>query len=360
MEDLFEMRDRLNELSNRVEDYKTCHKDILTTKDEYVALRKTKPSKKPEKKVKRPFLSAPVRVALLVVLMLCLVFCATWCAIAFFLYLIGSIFSMFGVAVVGVITTVLVVIALVICSFGAWGISFVVFLLIVEVIYNFLSKYFYRRAVKKYEANKKYNEEVYPVLLEAYCDEEELLKKEYDLLTHKAQLKIDTDEEFFKEKGDIIAKKYYLDLDRIIDAIDAQRADSLSDAINLVIRDKRLENAGKQKKRDKAVHNEGIYPSDILIRASVFSSNCERCPKADTCIKLWCRMNDYFRRLDEDELDKIIFEETGEIQIVPELKEVMVAEIEAPKAERAEEQSTAPVSEIQAETPTEASENSIE
>jgi hypothetical protein len=240
---------------------------------------------------------------------------------------------MAGIAVVGIIATVLVVIALIICSFGAWGVATTVFFLMGEIAYSVLSKYFYKRAYRKYKENKRYNRDVYPTLYQEYCEKEALLSSEYDLLVHRAELKIDTDEQFFGENKGVIAKKYYLDLDRIIEALDSQRAYGLNDAINLVIRDKRLENSGKHKKHER-VQAEGLYPEDIMLRARVFSSNCNRCPKKDSCIKLWCRMNDYFRRLDEQELDKIIFEETGEIQLTPELKQETVLEIEAPKTEQ--------------------------
>lgn len=326
MDETLELRDKLNELSNRVEDYKTCHKDILTTKQEYISLRKKKPKKKPEKKVKKPFSSAPIRIALLIILLLWVAFCAAWCFTAFILYLIGAIFSVAGVAVVGIIATVLVVIALIICSFGAWGVATTVFLLMGEIAYNFLSKYFYKRAYRKYKENKRYNRDIYPALYQEYCEKEALLSSEYDLLVHRAELKIDADEEFFHENKGIIAKKYYLDLDRIIEALDSQRAYGLNDAINLVIRDKRLENSSKHKKHERA-QSEGLYPEDIMQRARVFSSNCNRCPKKDSCIKLWCRMNDYFKHLDEEELDKIIFEEDVDIQIRPELLDEKASKI---------------------------------
>ena len=326
MDETLELRDKLNELSNRVEDYKTCHKDILTTKQEYISLRKKKPKKKMEKKVKKPFSSAPIRIALLIILLLWVAFCAAWCFTAFILYLIGAIFSVAGVAVAGIIATVLVVIALIICSLGAWGVATTVFLLMGEIAYNFLSKYFYKRAYRKYKENKRYNRDIYPALYQEYCEREALLSSEYDLLVHRAELKIDTDEEFFHENKGIIAKKYYLDLDRIIEALDSQRAYSLNDAINLVIRDKRLENSSKHKKHEKA-QSEGLYPEDIMQRARVFSSNCNRCPKKDSCIKLWCRMNDYFKHLDEEELDKIIFEEDVDIQIRPELLDEKASKI---------------------------------
>jgi predicted membrane protein len=335
MDETFELRDKLNELSNRVEDYKTCHKDILTTKQEYISLRKKKPKKKPEKKLKKPFSSTPIRIALLIILLLWVAFCATWCFTAFILYLIGAIFSALGVAVVGIIATVLIVISLIICSFGAWGVATTVFFLMGEIAYSVLSKYFYKRAYRKYKENKRYNRDVYPTLYQEYCEKEALLSSEYDLLVHRAELKIDTDEQFFGENKGVIAKKYYLDLDRIIEALDSQRAYGLNDAINLVIRDKRLENSGKHKKHER-VQAEGLYPEDIMLRARVFSSNCNRCPKKDSCIKLWCRMNDYFRRLDEQELDKIIFEETGEIQLTPELKQEKIQELEAPKMEKSD------------------------
>lgn len=359
MDETLELRDKLNELSNRVEDYKTCHKDILTTKQEYISLRKKKPKMKMEKKVKKPFSSAPIRIALLIILLLWVAFCAAWCFTAFILYLIGAIFSVAGIAVVGIIATVLVVIALIICSFGAWGVATTVFLLMGEIAYNFLSKYFYKRAYRKYKENKRYNRDIYPALYQEYCEKEALLSSEYDLLVHRAELKIDTDEEFFHENKGIIAKKYYLDLDRIIEALDSQRAYGLSDAINLVIRDKRLENSAKHKKHER-VHSEGLYPEDIMQRARVFSSNCNRCPKKDSCIKLWCRMNDYFKHLDDEELDKIIFEETGEIIINPELKEETVLEIEAPRVEQAEDKITTEEEENQRETPVDVSENSQE
>lgn len=326
MDETLELRDKLNELSNRVEDYKTCHKDILTTKQEYISLRKKKPKTKPEKKVKKPFSSAPIRIALLIILLLWVVFCAAWCFTAFFLYLIGLIFSAAGIAVVGIIATVLVVISLIICSLGAWGVATTVFLLMGEIAYNFLSKYFYKRAYRKYKENKRYNRDIYPALYQEYCEREALLSSEYDLLVHRAELKIDTDEEFFHENKGIIAKKYYLDLDRIIEALDSQRAYGLNDAINLVIRDKRLENSAKHKKHEKA-QSEGLYPEDIMQRARVFSSNCNRCPKKDSCIKLWCRMNDYFKHLDDEELDKIIFEEDVDIQIRPELLDEKASKI---------------------------------
>lgn len=312
MEDIFETRAKLNELSNRIEEYKACHKDILTTKDEYIALREKKPKKKTEKNVKRPFKSAPFRIALLIVLLLCLAFCATWSFCAFVFYCIGIV----GGTVIEIIATVFVIISLVICSLGAWGIALDVFLLIGEVIYSCLSKHFYQRAQKKYEEHKKYNEEVFPDLLAKYEEREKELSCEYDILVHKAEHKIDTDEDFFKEKGDLIARKYYLDLDRIIEAIDTQRAQELNDAINLVIRDKRLEEGGHHIKKEKhQKRSEELYPADIMERARVYSRNCKRCPKKDLCIQLWCRMNEHFKREDEEELDRIIFEEEGQMKI---------------------------------------------
>ncbi len=308
MGDAFEVRDKLYELSNRVDDYKTCHKNILTTKEEYIDLREREPRKKKEKNVKKPFNSTPVRVAILVVLLLCITICAFCCVSAFFLYLIGSVCSIFGVPVVGIIAIVFIIIALAFCSVGAFGVSVCAFLLVGEVIYNLLSKHLYKRAVKKYRENKSYNENEYPILLGEYNKQREILSQEYDDIVQKSYLKIDTDEAFFKENGGVIAKKYYLDLDRIIAVIDDQRAYKLNDAINLVIRDKRIENASKQKKKEKPECEE-LYPCDIMVRARVFAGNCQACPNNNTCIKLFCRMNEYFKKQEEERLDDIIHNE---------------------------------------------------
>ena len=70
MQDVYEIRDQLNELSNIIEEYEESHKNLATTKDEYIALRTKMPLQKVIKSEKEPFSTTPIRIGLLVLLLL--------------------------------------------------------------------------------------------------------------------------------------------------------------------------------------------------------------------------------------------------------------------------------------------------
>ena len=70
MQDVYEIREQLNELSNKIEEYEESHKNLATSKDEYIALRTKMPMQKALKREKEPFSTTPIRIGLLVLLLL--------------------------------------------------------------------------------------------------------------------------------------------------------------------------------------------------------------------------------------------------------------------------------------------------
>ena len=302
MQDIFEQREQLNELSNKVEEYKTCHKDVLTSKDEYIALRIKKPQEKVIKDEKEPFSTTPIRIGLLVLLLLCVSICVFGLVAYWILQLIGVILP-----VISIVIIVFSVITLIIGLLGAYGVSSFAFLLTIEVAYTFISRQIYKKRVQKNKENREFNEKEFPILWQEYQNEVENLTHEYEKTVARAYHKIDEDEAYFEENKGIINKKYYRDLDRIISVIDDQRAYKLSDAINLVIRDKRIERT-TARVRSHHENDVGLYPLDIEKRMTVRQYNCQACPKKCTCIKLYCRMNEFFDKKEDEEIEAEIRE----------------------------------------------------
>lgn len=302
MQDIFELREKLNELSNKVEEYKDSHKDILTGKDEYIDLRIKKPQQKQIKDEKEPFSTTPVRIGLLILLLLCVSICVFGLVAYWILQLIGVILP-----VISIVIIVLSIITLIIGLLGAYGVSSFAFFLAIEVAYTFISRQVYKRRLKVNRENREFNENEYPNLWREYQAEVEALTHEYEKTVTKSTHKIDECEAYFEENKALINKKYYSDLDRIISVIDDQRANKLSDAINLVIRDKRMERATIKisTRREKDV---GLYPNDIEKRMMVRAYNCQACPKKCTCIKLYCRMNEFFDKKEDEQIEAEIRE----------------------------------------------------
>ncbi len=302
MQNLYELREQLNELSNKVEEYKESHKDILTTKDEYIALRTKMPMQKVIKDEKEPFSSTPIRIGLLLLLLLCVSICVFGLVAYWILQLISVILP-----AVSVVTLVLSVIALVVGLLGAYGVSSFAFFLTAEVAYTFISRQVYKARLKTNKENREFNEKEFPILWQQYQNEVEALTHEYEKTVAKSNHRIDEDEEYFEENKSLINKKYYRDLDRIITVIDDNRASKLSDAINLVIRDKRLERS-TSKIRNHQENEVGLYPLDIEKRMTVRAHNCPSCPKKSTCIKMYCRLNEFFDKKEDEEIEAEIRE----------------------------------------------------
>ena len=303
MPEISELREKLNELSNKVEEYKDSHKDILTGKDEYIALRIKKPTQKEIKDEKEPFSSAPIRIGLLVLLLLCVAICGFSLVAYWILRLITLLLP-----AIAIVTLVFSVIALVIGLIGAYGVASFAFLMTAEVAYTFISRQIYKKRLQTNKENREFNEKEFPILWREYQNEVEHLTHEYEKTVARANHKIDEDEEYFKEHKSLINKKYYRDLDRIISVIDDQRASKLSDAINLVIRDKRLERATTKVRSYHITESSGLYPQDIEKRMTVRPYNCQSCPKNCTCIKLYCRMNEFFDKKEDEIIEAEIRE----------------------------------------------------
>lgn len=301
MQDIFELREQLNELSNKVEEYEESHKDVLTTKDEYIALRTKMPQQKVIKDEKEPFSTTPIRIGLLILLLLCVSMCVFGLVAYWILQLISFILP-----AISIVTLVFSVIALVIGLLGAYGVSSFAFFLTAEVAYTLISRQFYKKRLRTNKENREFNEKEFPALWEIYQDEVKALTHDYEKTVARANRKIDEDEKYFEENKSLINKKYYRDLDRIITVIDDQRASKLSDAINLVIRDKRIEKLQKQKSNHNTENI--LYPSDIKSRMTVRSHNCPSCPKKCTCIKMFCRMNEFFDKKEDDQIEAQIRE----------------------------------------------------
>lgn len=302
MQDIFELREQLNELSNRVEEYKDSHKDILTSKEEYIALRTKMPMQRVIKPEKEPFSTTPIRIGLLVLLLLCVSICVFGLVAYWILQLISVILP-----AVSVVTLVLSVITLIIGLLGAYGVSSFAFFLTAEVAYTFISRQIYKKRVKTNSENREFNAKEFPILWREYQNQVDALTHEYEKTVARASHKIDEDEAYFEENKSLINKKYYRDLDRIITVIDDQRASKLSDAINLVIRDKRLERSSTRVKINNS-SDIGFYPPDIENRMAVRAHNCQACPNNSTCIKMYCRMNEFFDKKEDEEIEAEIRE----------------------------------------------------
>lgn len=301
MADIFETQKKLVSLRDARNEYKSAHKDILTTKEEYIGLRLHKPQPRPSRAVKEPFDSSPIRVALLILMLLCVAICVSGFFSFVIIWIIGKLLP--EVLAVTIIVIVFSIIALLISGMGTMGIAFFASLLIVEFIYSFIAKHSYKRRCRIKKENEEFNESILPDLIKKYEEEAQLLSEEYDKKIAKASYKIDTCEDFFKENAGVIAKKYYTRLDGIITVIDDQRASKLSDAINLVLRDHRIESQGKKKKSNG---DEGLYPLDILDRMRVRAQRCEGCEKREKCIKLYCRMNAELDKIEEEKIDTLL------------------------------------------------------
>ena len=280
MEETYELRSKLCEISAKLEEYKTAHKDVSTSKEEYIALRHTKPERKSEKEPRKPIKTKVIRIVLISILLACQIFSGITC-------------------IAGLATAFLWFVAIPILAFCFLSIlvSFgLALLLLGEIIYKRVSKKKYEKAIKTLEENRSYNENEYPVLAERYERAVRELSCEYEKRYERAKARIDSIEEYFKENSGVLNKKYYLDIDRIITVLDEQRANKLTDAINLVLRDKRLEAQTKQKKShsNEAEVEEGLYPSNIKERIAVNSINCANCRRKDRCIKIYCQLNEHF------------------------------------------------------------------
>ena len=301
MQDVYEIREQLNELSNKVEEYGISHKDLATSKDEYIAFRTKMPLQKVIKSEKEPFSTTPIRIGLLILLLLCVSICVFGLVAYWILQLITIILP-----AISIVTLILSIITLIIGLFGAYGVSSFAFFLTAEVAYTLISRQIYKKRLRVNKENKEYNEKEFPILWREYQNEVDTLTHEYEKSVARANHKIDENEEYFEQNKSLINKKYYRDLDRILTVIDDQRASKLSDAINLVLRDKRLEKASKQK--NSGEKENGLYPLDVENRIKVRQSNCQSCPKNSTCIKMYCRMNDFFDKKEEAQIEAEIRE----------------------------------------------------
>ena len=297
MQDIFELREQLNELSNKVEEYKDSHKDILTSKDEYIALRVKKPTQRVIKDEKEPFSTTPIRVGLLVLLLLCVSICVFGLVAYWILQLISVLLP-----VISIVIMVFSIITLIIGLLGAYGVSSFAFLLTAEIAYTFISRQIYKKRIRINKENREFNEKEFPALWQEYQNEVEALTHEYEKVIVRANHKIDENEQYFSDHKGLINKKYYRDIDRIISVIDDQRASKLSDAINLVIRDKRIERT-TSKIRNHHENDIGLYPLDIEKRMVVRAYNCQLCPKSSTCIKMYCRMNEFFDKKEDEKIE---------------------------------------------------------
>ena len=281
MEETYELRSKLCDISTKLEEYKQAHKDVVTSKEEYIAMRHTKPEKKSEKAPRKPLKTKILRIVLTSILLAVQIFSGITC-------------------IAGLSTAFLWFVSIPILAFCFLSIliSFVLVLsLLGEIIYRFVAKKKYAKAQKVYEENLRYNEDEYPILAEKYERARRELSCEYEKRYERAKARIDSIEEYFKENSGVLNKKYYLDIDRIITVLDEQRANKLNDAINLVLRDKRIEAQTKQRKshaNEAASEDEGIYPSNIKERIAVNTINCSNCTRNDRCIKLYCQLNEHF------------------------------------------------------------------
>ena len=301
MQDVYEIREQLNELSNKIEEYEESHKNLATSKDEYISLRTKMPMQKQLKSEKEPFSTTPIRIGLLVLLLLCVSSCVFGLVAYWILQLITIILP-----VISIVTLILSIFTLIIGLLGAYGVSSFAFLLAIEVAYTLVSRQLYKKRIRVNKKNTEFNEKEFPILWREYQNEVDNLTHEYEKTVARANHKIDENEEYFEQNKSLINKKYYRDIDRIITVIDDQRASKLSDAINLVIRDKRIERTTKQKSSEKK--ESGLYPLDIKKRIAVRLSNCQGCPKKDTCIKMFCRMNEFFDKKEDAQIEAEIRE----------------------------------------------------
>ena len=81
MEETYELRSKLCEISTKIEEYKTSHKDVLTTKEEYIDLRAVRPEKKSEKEPRAPFKTKIVKIVLISLLLAANIFSGITCIV---------------------------------------------------------------------------------------------------------------------------------------------------------------------------------------------------------------------------------------------------------------------------------------
>ena len=283
MEGNNELRNELCEISAKLEEYRNAHKDVLITQQEYIDLREKEPEKKPIKKERRPIKTFIPKIVTNSLLFLSLAFAGMTC-------IAGISTAFFPFVSMPVLAFCLISLLI---SFGLSS------LLIGEILYSHFAKKKYEETKKINDENREFNEKQYPKLKERYERAKNKLSLEYEKISKEAKEHIDLIEAYLKEHRGVINKKYYQDIDRIITVLDEQRATRLSDAINLVLRDKRIERtSGKQKKIH--IKEDGLYPQDIMERAKVNPSNCSSCPRKDTCVRLYCQMKEYLKNKELD------------------------------------------------------------
>ncbi len=163
-----------------------------------------------------------------------------------------------------------------------------------------------KRAKKEDEENRIFNETEYPELLKAYNIEVERLKPLYVEMHNAAQAKLDALEEEMERDGHILAQKYHDDIEDIIEIIDNGRANSLSEAINILISDQNAERllreqrrqneiqaqAAEMQRREMERHNRAMEENAReqleMQRDKIDYAKCHNCEKESYCYKKTC------------------------------------------------------------------------
>lgn len=114
------------------------------------------------------------------------------------------------------------------------------------------------KAKNEDEENQRFNDTEYPELLSAYKKEVERLKPLYAEMRNSAREKLAELVDEMEQEEHILAEKYYGDIKKIIEIIDDGRANSLPEAINILISD---QNAQK-------LLNEQIRQNEIQAQAA--------------------------------------------------------------------------------------------
>ena len=173
MEETYELRSKLCEISTKIEEYKTSHKDVLTTKEEYIDLRAVRPEKKSEKEPRAPFKTKIVKIVLISLLLAANIF--SWVA-----------------CIVGISIWVVSVPALAFCFISLLITHILGLLLLGEIIYTHIAKKKYEKAVITVAENLEYNKNEYPALLEKYERQRKELICEYEKKVERAKDLIDS------------------------------------------------------------------------------------------------------------------------------------------------------------------------
>ena len=112
------------------------------------------------------------------------------------------------------------------------------------------------KAREQDEKNKKYNESEYVELINAYNRERERLRKIYEKGYPEAELTLNELNSVLAEREPILSPKYHKEIKRIIDVLKDDRAQTLSEAINVSLADVQAERLLDEQQKQTRIQEE--------------------------------------------------------------------------------------------------------